>query len=157
MTSRGLSLLPSGARIAIYGRGGRGRTFLELVREHCPTARVVCFIDSFTADPDQDPPVIRVDEINDGGPDFDTLVVATSFYNDILPLLLAKGWTPKLFFHDNGLTAYPEGAYPNALSYERERLRDAISRFSSAGAEAAAETPCPACAAALSGKERDAA
>lgn len=130
MFSRGVSQLSPSSHVAIYGLGERGRTLLELVRKYRADVQVVCFIDSFKADSTVEPPVIKVGDIDHCGISFDTLIVASSFYSDILVTLLGMGRIPEFFFHDNGLTTYPEGAYPNEVSYEQERIRAFIDRFS---------------------------
>lgn len=130
MNDRGVDCLPDQARVAVYGYGARGKALMETMARIKPEARVVMFVDSFNEDKSESPPVLHVDNVLACGIEFDTLVVASSFYNDILDLLAVKGLMPDYFYHDNGLTNYPEGMYSPKFSFEKNRIRSFVSRFS---------------------------
>lgn len=85
-----LEHLPKGARIYVYGSGGRGKAFVKCLKSARPDVSVLGFLDSFKSGEIEGFPRTRFSGILDLER-HDTIIVASAFHEQIVPILQNAG------------------------------------------------------------------
>ncbi|WP_272698915.1 hypothetical protein [Desulfovibrio sp. Fe33] len=91
-----VAALPQGARVVIYGAGGRGRLLEYTLNERRPDVTVLGYADTFKRGRLGDHPVFGPDELPDG---LDLLIIASAYADKIV-------------------SALPEAVLPRTVSYD---------------------------------------